>query len=289
MSIGTAAAIGISAGIGAAGSIASGAMGSSAASSAAQTQAQAAEQAAQLQYQAETNALDFDKQVYSNAQGYFAPFQSQGNVALGQLAQGSAPGGQFNSTPTSAQVMAQDPGYQFNLQQGQQAVQRAEAAGGNVGSGGALKAASQYATNYTTNAYGQAYNQFMNTRQANYGNLMSIAGLGEQASMAASNAGTGAASNFSNTSLAGANAQGNDLTSGAAASAAGTIGAANAWGGALGGVGNSASNYLMLGQLAQLQNQSAYQNAVNVGFDSEYNMDNSMPVMPNAPAYNLGV
>lgn len=239
-------------------SILGGLLGSNAAQSAAQTQAAASTRAAQLEANTETDALNFDKQVYSNAQGYSAPYQATGTGALQALATGTAAGGQFNSTPTSAQIMAQDPGYQFNLQQGQQALERAEAAGGSVGSGGADKAGIQYATNYATNAYGQAYNQFMGTRQANYGNLLSLAGLGESANNTVTQAGTAAANNYSSTALSGAAAQGNDITNAAAATAAGTIGSANAWASGLGGAANGVTNGLAIQALAQQGNQSGY-------------------------------
>ncbi|HEY1609088.1 MAG TPA: hypothetical protein VGG24_07465 [Paraburkholderia sp.] len=239
-------------------SLIGGLLGSNAAEQAAQTQAAAETKASQLEATTANNALNFDKQVYSNAQGYAAPYQQTGTGALQALAQGTATGGEFNSTPTSAQVMAQDPGYAFNLQQGQQALERAEAAGGSVGSGGALKAGVQYATNYATNAYGQAYNQFMGTRQANYGNLLNLAGLGEQANQTLTNAGTSAANNYSSTALSGAAAQGNDITNAAAATAAGTVGSANAWETGLGGVANGVTNGLALQALAQQGNQSGY-------------------------------
>jgi hypothetical protein len=249
---------GIMAGVGAASSIGGAAISANAAGNAASTQAQAAETSAQLQATAEANALDFDKQVYSNAQGYAAPYQAQGVTALQALGNGTAPGGQFNSTPTSAQVMATDPGYQFNLEQGQDALERAEAAAGGVASGGALKAASQYATNYTTNAYQNAYTQFMNTRQANYGNLMSLAGLGESANALVTQAGTAAANNYSSTALTGANNQANYLTQGANAQAAGDLYAASAWNNALNGTSNATNGLLALGALGNY-NQGSYQ------------------------------
>jgi hypothetical protein len=203
----------------------------SAIKSAAQTQANAAEYAANLQNAAEQQVL-----------GYAAPYRSAGNTALSYLSSGTAPGGEFNSAPTAAQIMANDPGYQFNLNQGLQAVERAAAAGGGVGSGGALEAGSQYATNYTTNAYQNAYNQFLQNRQANFGNLAALAGLGESA--------TGLSGNIA---MTGAANQGNYLTQAAAASGAGQVGAAGVWGNQFSQLGALAQQ-----QIAGLANNSGY-------------------------------
>lgn len=81
---GTAALIGGLASAG--GSVASGIMGSNAASGAAQAQAQAAEQAAQLQYQESQNALDFQKQQFNTTQQNLAPWLQTGSGALSKLA-----------------------------------------------------------------------------------------------------------------------------------------------------------------------------------------------------------
>lgn len=250
----------IGAGINGITSLIGGGKQASAIKQAAQEQAQAAEYAANLQAQAEANSLAFTKGVYKNAQGYAAPYQQAGTTALSQLSAGTQPGGVFNSTPTGAQVLAQDPGYAFRLQQGQQALERAEAAGGGVGSGGALKAAQQYGQDFASGEYANAYNRFLNTRQANYANLSGLAGLGAQTNSALMYAGMGAANNVANTSLQGANQQGNYLTQGANAQAAGLIGQANAWNGALSNIGNSA---MQLGQMYYYGQQAANQSGYN--------------------------
>jgi len=53
-----------------------------------------------------------------------------------------------------------DPGYQFNLQQGQQGLNRSLGAQGNLFSGAALKAASEYNQNYADNAFKDYYNRW---------------------------------------------------------------------------------------------------------------------------------
>jgi hypothetical protein len=237
--------------IGAVGSLIGSGKQASAIKSAARTQADAANHAADLQSQAAANSLAYTKGVYNKAAGYEAPYQAAGRVALGQLGAGTKQGGVFNSSPTADQVLAQDPGYQFRMQQGQQALERAEAAGGGVGSGGALKAAQQYGQDYASGEYGAAYGRFMANRQSNYANLANVAGYGEQANATLTNAGTGASANVSRTAMGGADAAGNYLTQGANASAAGMIGGANVW-------ANNLSNLGNLGQQALQLSQSSY-------------------------------
>lgn len=55
------------------------------------------------------------------------------------------------------QDVQNDPGYQFNLAQGQEALNRSLGAQGGLFSGAALKAASQYNQDYANNYYNQAY------------------------------------------------------------------------------------------------------------------------------------
>ncbi len=93
-------------------SIASGVMGSNAAKKAANTQAGAAEYAADKQYQAAEDSLNFQKDVFNTDQTNLAPYLATGKVALGELGTGTAPGGEFNSTPTGDQILAEDPGPQ---------------------------------------------------------------------------------------------------------------------------------------------------------------------------------
>jgi hypothetical protein len=102
-----------------------------------------AQDAAQTQAGASQAAIDEQRRQYDQTRADYAPYRQAGVQALGQLQ------GDINSLPTANEVMA-DPGYQFGLSQGQQALDRkASAAGGRV-SGAALKAASQYATDYAT-------------------------------------------------------------------------------------------------------------------------------------------
>jgi len=227
--------------IGAGSSILGGILGSSAASKAAQQQAAGQQNAIDTTNAAKSESLSREAGLYSDEKAALNPYQTAGTGALAGLAAGTAPGGQFVGSPTSSQVMAQSPGYQFNLDEGTKALQRAEAASGTVGSGGAVKAGVQYAQDYATNSYQNAYNQYMGTRQSNYNNLLQLAGLGQTANGqflgAAQNYGAATTGVDENT----ANKVGGYQAGIGDSQASGTIGAANAWTGALSGLAHATS------------------------------------------------
>lgn len=74
-------------------------------------------------------------------------------------------------------LLMQDPGYQFRLQEGQKALDRQAAAGGRLYSGGQLKAAQRYGQDFASTEFGNAYNR-----------LAALAGLQQTGTSGASNA-----------------------------------------------------------------------------------------------------
>ncbi len=73
------------------------------------------------------------------------PYASAGSMASSRLASGLAEGGDLSKTFDASQMEANDPGYQFRLEQGQQALERSAAAHGSVMGGGVMKALTDYA------------------------------------------------------------------------------------------------------------------------------------------------
>jgi len=121
-------------------------------------------------------------------------------------------------TPFNASMMKQyDPGYQFQMQQGQQGVLNGDASSAGALSGAAQKDLMGFNQGYANSAYNNAFNQYQ-TQQGNiYQRLGGMAQLGQAA---ASNQATGASS-F-------ANGIGQSMTNTGTAQAGGTIGVANA-------------------------------------------------------------
>ena len=133
--------------------------------------------------------------------------------------------------PFNPANLSQTPGYQFQLQQGEQAVADQATATGGVGGGNTLKALTNYGQNLASTTYQQQFNDYMAQQQQQLGALQTAAGSGQNAAAGLAAAGQNNASNV-----------GNLLTSGAAATAAGQVGAANA---ITGGINNLSSNFLL--------------------------------------------
>lgn len=283
----------IGAGISGVSSIVGGGKQASATRDAAQTQANAANHAADLQSQAAQQALGFQQEQYGTTQNQLAPYLQAGQGALSQLVAGTQAGGNLLSAPAynnaafsapDPNQVANTPAYQFALQQGQQALQRAQASTGITG-GGAAKAIDQYSQGLASQQYNNAYNQALstyNTNSANsltnyqqgvnnqqneYNRLAGIVGIGQGAVSTGAGAGANAANAESNAVQTGAAGAGNYLTQGASASAAGTLGSANAYANAYQNIGNALSIGLQSSYGNQLSNQQEANVAPNsVGY-----------------------
>jgi len=182
-------------------------LGASASKSAANTQAAATDRAGELQERM------FNKQVELQE-----PWRQAGMNALNKMQSGDVMG-------------MMDPSYQFRLGEGMKALERTAAARGGLISGGALKAAQRYGQDFASQEFGNAYNR-----------LAGLAGVGQTATGAQSNA----AGQF------GVNA-GNMMTSGAAARASGYVGGANALTNGLGQYMNYTQNQNLMNRLMPQQ------------------------------------
>jgi hypothetical protein len=257
----------LSAGIGLAGDIAGGVIGSRAANNAANQQIAASKEAQNtindLAGQSRTTLSDVLGRQRGDAGGVLDrqrslmdPYAAQGPAALSAL-QGNAfdewQGGDFK-----APDVTQDPGYQFRLAEGQKALERGQSAQGILGGGAALKGLTRYAQDYASNEYGKAYdrakseydtryNQFQDRSTQRWNRLSDLLGVGMGA--ARNIAGyegdygrnvIGAEGDYGQ-GVTGVNnvASGrlSDLITGAGNSrSAGTLGAADAWGKAIPGI-----------------------------------------------------
>ena len=166
------------------------------------------------------------------------------------------------SKPFSMGDFQADPGYQFRMQQGQQALERSAAARGGLLSGRAGKDMTNYAQGAASQEYGNVYNRKFNEFQTNRSNqlnpLQSLAGMSQTASGAMSNAAGNYGSNVGNNLTNTANQVGNNMMGAGNARASGYVGSANAWGGAL---GQAATGY----QQSQVMNQLFKQPSSGLG------------------------
>jgi hypothetical protein len=174
-----------------------------AAKNAAQTAANAQIQGSQISADAQKNALNFIQQQES-------PYTKAGQQALGQY-QGLLNGGAANFD------ISKLPGYQFEMQQGQQALQNSAAARGGALSGNTIQATQQFGQGLASTQFSDYMNR-----------LLQLTNMGQ-------NAASGVASSGANL-IAGAGQTLGQGIAGAGASQASGIQAAgnanaNAWGG----------------------------------------------------------
>jgi hypothetical protein len=163
--------------------------------------------------------------IYNQQLGYQAPYQAAGVGAVNQLA-GMNPylTHQFNAADLQAGLA---PNYDFMLQQGQQANQRAANVGGGALGGNALTGLNQYTQNYAGNAYQNAFNNYQNQRTGIYNNLAGIANIGQAANTGAGTAGTNYGQGITNLNTSLANAQSANILGQAQVGAGGITNAAN--------------------------------------------------------------
>lgn len=275
-------------------SLLSGVLGSRAATKAANVQAGASEaaagqisaagtRAAELQAQTARESLQFNREALAQQQANQQPWIDAGSGALRTIGQiTSNPGFSWNRTfkaPTAEEAM-QDPGIQYQLQQGQRALEAYERANGTLLSGKAVKEINQQAQgiastgyqnvfNRDLTGYNTDYNTFAQERGAQLNPQLALAGLGQTtvgqvnanigqaASQNATIAG-GAANNIGNIDTSTAASVANQNTNASAARASGYVGSGNSWLNSLGQIGSNLVNTQTIQQLLQrLQPQAA--------------------------------
>ena len=175
MALTTAAAIIGAGALGAGSAIATSRSASSSNKDAIKAQTQAADQSAQIQRE----QLDYIK-------GINAPYQEAGVNALARL----------QGDPND--ILNQDPGYQFRVDQGNQALESNLLARGMGMSGAQIKAGQEYSQGMASQEYGNAFNR-----------LYSLAGLGAGANSNAASGTANASSGISNSFLSAGDATAN--------------------------------------------------------------------------------
>jgi len=199
-----------------------------------------AQQAASQQANAANNATNAQLQMFHEQQATQKPWLQAGQTALNQLTTGTQPGGEFNRPFTAADLNTYlAPNYQWQLSQGQGALQNQMNAAGGLVSGNAFKGMQDYTQNFASNAYQNAFNNYQ-TQQSNiYNRLANIAGLGSGAAQSMGSTTAGMSPGIASSMMGYGNAQ-----------AAGTMGGANA-------IGSGLTNYAMWNAMSQPQTYSS--------------------------------
>ena len=192
--------------------------------------ANATEDVAESNAEASAGSVEEQRRQFGITQDNMRPWLTSGTTAVNQLSAGLQPGGQFASTPTfqfDQSKVQTDPGYDFRMQQGVDAITAAGAAGGNLGSGNLGVALQNYGQELGSQEYGAAYqraygsqmdqfNSSLTAQNTNFNRLSGVAGTGQTAATQLGAAGMGMAQGVGNTLMAGAANQGNIRMAGAA-------------------------------------------------------------------------
>ena len=135
-------------------------------------------------------------------------------------------------------------GLQFGLDEGRKGLERMAAARGRLNSGETLKALTKFGTDYTGTKAAESYNRFYADQDRIFNRLSGVSGTGQTASTNTASLGAQTAATVGGLMSALGNARG-----------AAAIGGANAYGGALGNIGNYLGQQATLDKILASRNQ----------------------------------
>jgi hypothetical protein len=258
------------------GSIAAAGIGAGGSIAASGAQSSAANNAANLQSQNQQSSLAEQQREFNINQQNMAPWLQAGTQGINALSSLLSTPGQGLLTPWTQQFNAptaeeasQTPGYQFQLQQGEGAIQNSQAAQGGLIGGNAMTALNNYAQgtasanyqqvyNNALTQYQQAYNTFQGNQTNEFNRLASLSGAGQTAATTLGQQGQAAASNITNINATAGQQIGNSLMAAGGATASGYAGLANSLSGGIGNI----NQYMMLQNLLNGQGGGAQTNTI---------------------------
>jgi len=225
----------------------------------AKAQVEAGDSASALESQSADKQLALQREIWEKQQADYKPYLEQGTYGINRLGdlmrnqtgtrrpRNNANGGQLNNpfdTYLASKGLAggrfdtSNPAYQFQLKQGQQALDRSAAARGMGASGAQMKAAQEYGQGLASQQYDKEYNRASGEFGDYYNRLAGLSQGGQQAAGSMAQAGGQYANNASNTFGNLSNAQTSILGQQANARASGYSGQANAITGGLNSLTN---------------------------------------------------
>lgn len=182
--------------------------------------------------------LEAQLRAAEEARAQFNPYAQAGTAATQGLSNRLGQGFQFNQGD-----LYNDPGYQFQFGEGERALNAQAARSGLLGSGRALKEATQYGQGMAETQFGNVYNKNLNRWNIENQGLQNLAGTGYNAAAGIGDLALGTGQNRADYRVR--RSQGRtDLAAGLAGNA----------GSVLGGIGD----YLLGGQPAQVQPVSGF-------------------------------
>lgn len=206
------------------------------------------QQASKRQADSAGQASQVEQNMFNTTQGNLNPWITQGQQSLGQIGQQFGSVDSPGNKPFTLADFQASPAYNFNLEQGMNAINKGASARGNLYAPQTLQDLGKFAQGTASNEFQNAFSNY-NTNQNNiFSRLQTLSGQGANA--AANLGGFGAQT---------AGQIGGNIIGAGNATAAGIVGGANAINS---GVGSYYNNQLMQQILAQ-QQQPTY--GVNAG------------------------
>jgi hypothetical protein len=233
----------IAAGAGIAGSIINGIQGASAAGKASDTLAKGATQSEHIVNVGTGNAANFLQDQWNRDQNRQNPYLSVGSTSANALKD-------FLSKPFQAPTLEEarnSPGYQFELEQGTDAINKNAAATGTLLSGNTGAALEKFGTGLADSTYNDLYNRALSTYTTNLTGLFGGAQLGESAASTLGAESVPMAANFGDFQMRGAEDAAQQNNNIAQARASGYLGKANAYSNMINGITNGISGIRLPG------------------------------------------
>ena len=222
---------------------------------AAKAQQEGAAQASAVAKDTADKQLELQRQIWEKQQLDQKPYLEQGQYGIGRLGDLMKQGAGSLNNPFDRYLASKglsggkfdtsNPAYQFQLKQGQQALDRSSAARGMGYSGAQMKASQAYGQGLASQQYDKEYNRASGEFGDYYNRLAGLSQGGQQAAGSMAQAGGQYAQNASNTFGNLSNAQTSILGQQANARASGYAGQANAVSGGL----NSLTNLYALNKI----------------------------------------
>jgi hypothetical protein len=141
----------------------------------AKAQQSAANTASAAQERTSEQSLALQKEMFDQQRADFAPWRNAGQAALTKLQSGIESG---DFTVGKVDVK-QDPGYQFRMSEGINALDSSAAARGRLLSGAQQKGVSNYAQNLASQEYAAAYTRLANQKANQYNMLANLSQTGQ--------------------------------------------------------------------------------------------------------------
>ena len=200
-------------------------------------QSSAAQQASETTAGAQVYAADIQQAQYEQTREDQEPWRVAGEQAL-QVIQDTP---SFEFTAESFEQF-KDPGYDFRMQEGINALDRSAASRGRTLSGAQDRAVTRYGSDLASQEFGNAFNRSLTEYNVNLAKQQGLAGIGQSATNVVSSAGQQTASALSGIAQTGAQSQANiALQSGQAQ--------ADAYGGMAQSAQQGIGNYLLYSSL----------------------------------------